>query len=379
MSINLFREFIKLESASGILLFGAMILALIFANSPFYSAYDTLFNSTFLIELSNWHFRSSLNVCINDGFMTIFFLLVSLEIKRELIQGELNTRKKALLPLFAALGGMILPAFIYVLINLHQPYYLRGWAIPTATDIAFSLAILTFLGSRVPPSLKAFLTALAIIDDLGAIIIIAIFYSAHIALIYLLFATIAFMILILLNYCDSEKFFPYGIAGFLLWFFLLKSGVHATVAGVLLGLTIPKKLLPKLEHQLHPWVAYAILPLFAFANAGLSLKTIHLSTLTNTLSFGVFCGLFFGKQLGVFSASCLAIKTKMAALPRQVNWKQFYGACVICGIGFTMSLFIGNLAFTETHSLYSDLVKLGVITGSLLSGLTGYLILRYWV
>jgi NhaA family Na+:H+ antiporter len=377
MPLHLFREFIKLESASGILLFGAMILALILANSPLYPAYDSLFNSSFIFELSHWHFRSSLNVCINDGLMTIFFLLVSLEIKRELIQGELNSRKKALLPLFAALGGMILPAIIYIVINLHHPYYLRGWAIPTATDIAFSLAILNFLGSRVPPSLKAFLTALAIIDDLGAIIIIATLYSSHIAFIYLLFAAIALMILLLLNYCEIQKFFPYAIAGFLLWFFLLKSGVHATIAGVLLGFTIPKNLLPKLEHHLHPWVAYAILPLFALANAGLSLTNIHLSTLSNTLSLGVFCGLFFGKQFGVFASSWLAIKTKIASLPRYVNWKQFYGACIICGIGFTMSLFIGNLAFTETHSFYSDLVKLGVITGSLLSGLIGYLILRY--
>jgi NhaA family Na+:H+ antiporter len=314
--------------------------------------------------------------------MTIFFFLVSLEIKRELIQGELNTRAKALFPTFAAIGGMLIPALFYLSINYHYPTLTSGWAIPMATDIAFSLGVLSLLGQKIPASLKFFLMALAIIDDLGAIIVIAIFYTQQIGCLYLLAALLALIGLIALNYCQIERFFPYALLGLGLWLLILNSGIHATIAGVLFGFSIPittrknpVSLLHRLIHQLHPWIAYGILPLFAFANAGLSFSGIHLQTLLHPLPLGIMVGLFFGKQLGIFAASWLAVKTKLAKLPYQVNWWHIYGTALICGIGFTMSLFIATLAFTDNE--LSSLVRLGVLAGSTLSGIAGYSILFF--
>jgi NhaA family Na+:H+ antiporter len=316
--------------------------------------------------------------------MPFFFLLVSLEVKRELIEGELNSRAKASLPLIAAIGGMVVPAAIYLAININQAIGIRGWAIPTATDIAFSLAILTLLRSSLPPTLKTFLTALAIIDDLGAIIIIAIFYTAQIQVVYFSLAILSLLLIFLLNRSGFINLGAYFLVGILLWFFIYKSGIHATIAGVLLGLFIPLKNsnrnyspLKKLEHTLQPWVSYIILPLFAFANTGISLSEIKFATLFHPVTLGVFLGLFIGKQFGIFLACWTAVKLKIAQLPRAINWWHLYGVSVICGIGFTMSLFIGDLSFPDYQVNYHDYVKLGVLSGSILSGITGYLILRF--
>lgn len=383
MPLNFFRNFIQLESASSIILFIAALCALIFANTPLHLFYHYLLTTPLSAGFNGFQTKFSLEHFINDGLMTIFFLLVSLEIKRELINGELNSHTKALLPIIAAVGGMLVPALIFVAINLYHHTDLGGWAIPTATDIAFSLGVLTLLGKRIPASLKIFLTALAIIDDLGAIIIIAIFYTDQIAFNYLFFAAVCLIALMFLNRLNINRFWPYGIIGIILWFCITKSGVHATIAGVLIGLIIPmqpskdpkKSLLNKLEHKLHPWVAYGVLPLFAFANAGLSFTDIKLATVFNPLVFGIAAGLFLGKQIGVFGATWLAIKLKLARMPSMVNWSHLYGAAIICGMGFTMSLFIGILAYPD-GSANTSLVRFGVILGSLLSGLVGYLVLR---
>jgi NhaA family Na+:H+ antiporter len=378
MRIRFLHNFINLEVSAGIALGFATIFALLLANSPLHSNYQSLLN--FNIALGTIHF-SFLHL-INDGLMTIFFFLVSLEIKRELIQGELNTRAKALFPTFAAIGGMLIPALFYLSINHGYPMLTSGWAIPMATDIAFSLGVLSLLGQKIPASLKFFLMALAIIDDLGAIIVIAIFYTQQIGCLYLLAALLALIGLITLNYYQIERFFPYALLGLGLWLLILNSGIHATIAGVLFGFSIPittrtnpVSLLHRLIHQLHPWIAYGILPLFAFANAGLSFSGIHLQTLLHPLPLGIIVGLFFGKQLGIFAASWLAVKTKLAKLPYQVNWWHIYGTALICGIGFTMSLFIATLAFTDNE--LSSLVRLGVLAGSTLSGIAGYSILFF--
>ncbi len=378
MRIKFLHKFIQLETSGGISLGIATLLALILANSSWQTYYQTFLNFNISIG-PNIHF--SFLHFINDGLMTIFFFLVSLEIKRELVQGELNTLTKALLPTLAALGGMIVPALFYLLINHSYPQLISGWAIPMATDIAFSLGVLSLLGKRIPVALKIFLMALAIIDDLGAIIVIATFYTQQIGWLYLFLALLTFLGLILLNYYKIQRFLPYCLLGIALWLFILGSGIHATIAGVLFGFTIPlsssnhnfNSLLHHLIHQLHPWIAYGILPLFAFANAGLSFSNISLATLLHPLPLGIIVGLFLGKQLGIFGASWLAVKTKLAKLPYQVNWWHIYGTALICGIGFTMSLFIANLAFGESE--LSSLVRLGVFIGSILSGVAGYSIL----
>lgn len=383
MKFNFFRKFIQLESASSIILFITALCALVFANTPLHTFYNYLLTTLFSLGFNGFQIKFSLEHVINDGLMTIFFLLVSLEIKRELINGELNTRNKALLPVIAAVGGILVPALIFVAINLHHHNDLDGWAIPTATDIAFSLGVLSLLGKQIPASLKIFLTALAIIDDLGAIIIIAIFYTDQIAFNYLFFAAVCLIALMFFNRLNIHRFWPYGIFGIILWFCIAKSGVHSTIAGVLVGLIIPmhtpndsiEPLLNKLEHKLLPWVAYGILPIFAFANAGLSFTDIKISTVFNPLVFGIAAGLFFGKQIGVFGTTWLAIKLKLARLPSTINWPHLYGVAIICGMGFTMSLFIGTLAYSDNNT-DTSLVRLGVILGSLLSGLLGYLVLR---
>ncbi len=318
---------------------------------------------------------------INDALMAVFFFFVTLEIKREFLQGELSNRKQALLPIIAAIGGMLVPALIYVYINFQTGDTLNGWAIPSATDIAFSLGVLSLLGSRVPISLKVFLTALAIIDDLGAIVIIAFFYSGDLSIKYLSLLLITFIALIILNKFNIKKFIPYLLLGLILWFFTHESGIHATISGVLLATVIPHRkkekdfsLLTKIEHNISPYVAFGIMPLFALANAGVSLSGINFDSLLLPVPLGILLGLFIGKQIGVFLFSIISIKLKIAQMPNNANWLTFYGVGVLAGIGFTMSLFIGNLAFVENVQYISG-VKIGVLSGSLLSTVFGYVLL----
>ncbi len=378
-----FKWFFKLEAASGLVLLFAAIIALFISNSQFSEIYSDILNSYLHIGFKNFGIKLSVLHWINDVLMAIFFFLVSLEIKREFIQGELSNPKQAMLPIVGAIGGMLVPALIYIAINFSDPVTLNGWAIPSATDIAFSLGVLSLLGKRVPISLKVFLTALAIIDDLGAIIIIAFFYSGNIEFVYLLLMLASVIILLLLNRFNIRNFLPYLIVGIFLWEFTHQSGIHATIAGVLLALTIPHKnnkkthtnsLLLKLEHAISPYVAFGIMPIFAFANAGVSLDGVTLSSLLTPVPLGILCGLFIGKQLGVFVFSYLSIKLKLAVMPNNANWYALYGVGVLTGIGFTMSLFVGNLAFVEAPQ-HIDGVKIGVLLGSLLSTIFGYILI----
>ena len=376
-----FKWFFKLEAASGLVLLFAAIIALVISNSNLSDLYFSTLNKYLFIGINNFGLKLSVIHWINDALMAIFFFFVTLEIKREFLQGELSNIKQALLPIIAAVGGMVVPALVYVYINLGDPETLNGWAIPSATDIAFSLGVLSLLGKRVPLSLKVFLTALAIIDDLGAILIIAIFYSGDLSIKYLSLMLIAFIILLILNKFNIKKFFPYLIVGIILWDFTHNSGIHATIAGVLMAMTIPHRkkekdfsLLINVEHSISPYVAFGIMPLFAFANAGVSLEGLSLSILLDKVPLGIVLGLFFGKQFGVFIFSYISIKLKIAQMPNNSNWYNFYGVGVLTGIGFTMSLFVGNLAFVENIQ-YMDGVKIGVLTGSLLSTLFGYFLI----
>ena len=373
-----FKWFFKLEAASGLVLLISAIIALIISNSSLSLLYFQTLDKYIFIGLNNIGIKLSVLHWINDVLMAIFFFFVTLEIKREFIQGELSNVKQAILPIIAAIGGMLVPALIYIYINFGNTETLRGWAIPSATDIAFSLGVLSLLGSRVPISLKVFLTALAIIDDLGAIVIIAFFYSSDLSVFNLTMMLLTFIALLSLNKFDVKKFLPYLITGILLWHFTHESGVHATIAGVLLACTIPHRkkekdfsLLIKLEHSISPYVAFGIMPLFAFANAGVSLDGVSFSSLLFPVPFGILLGLFLGKQLGVFLFSYVSIKLGFAEMPSNSTWAKLYGVGVLTGIGFTMSLFVGNLAFIE-NTQYIDGVKLGVLSGSLLSTLTGY-------
>ena len=376
-----FKWFFKLEAASGLVLLFAAIVALIISNSDLSELYFSTLNKYLFIGINNFGLKLSVIHWINDALMAIFFFFVTLEIKREFLQGELSNVKQALLPIIAAVGGMLVPALFYVVINLGDSETLYGWAIPSATDIAFSLGVLSLLGKRVPLSLKVFLTALAIIDDLGAIVIIAIFYSGDLSIKYLILMLAAFIILLLINKFNIKKFLPYLVIGLFLWDFTHNSGIHATIAGVLLAMTIPHRkkekdfsLLVKIEHAISPYVAFGIMPLFAFANAGVSLEGLTFGSLLNKVPLGILLGLFVGKQLGVFIFSYVAIKTKIAQMPNNTSWYNFYGVGVLTGIGFTMSLFVGNLAFAENMQ-YMDGVKIGVLTGSLLSTLFGYFLI----
>ena len=376
-----FRWFFKLEAASGLVLLFAAIIALIISNSNLSELYFSTLNKYLFIGINNFGLKLSVIHWINDALMAIFFFFVTLEIKREFLQGELSNIKQALLPIIAAVGGMLVPALFYVFINLGDSETLNGWAIPSATDIAFSLGVLSLLGKRVPLSLKVFLTALAIIDDLGAILIIAIFYSGDLSIKYLSLMLLAFIILLIINKFNIKKFLPYLIVGIFLWDFTHNSGIHATIAGVLLAMTIPHRkkekdfsLLIKIEHAISPYVAFGIMPLFAFANAGVSLEGLTFGSLLNKVPLGIVLGLFVGKQLGVFLFSYISIKTKIAQMPNDTSWYNFYGVGVLTGIGFTMSLFVGNLAFAENLQ-YMDGVKIGVLTGSLLSTLFGYFLI----
>jgi NhaA family Na+:H+ antiporter len=376
-----FKWFFKLEAASGLVLLFAAIIALFISNSNLADLYFSTLNKYLFIGINNFGLKLSVIHWINDALMAIFFFFVTLEIKREFLQGELSNIKQALLPIIAAVGGMLVPALFYVFINFGDSETLKGWAIPSATDIAFSLGVLSLLGKRVPLSLKVFLTALAIIDDLGAIVIIALFYSGDLSIKYLLLMLVAFIILLLINKFKIKKFLPYLIVGLFLWDFTHNSGVHATIAGVLLAMTIPHRkkekdfsLLIKIEHAISPYVAFGIMPLFAFANAGVSLEGLTFASLLNKVPLGILLGLFVGKQLGVFVFSYISIKTKIAQMPNDTSWYNFYGVGVLTGIGFTMSLFVGNLAFAENVQ-YMDGVKIGVLTGSLLSTLFGYFLI----
>ena len=376
-----FRWFFKLEAASGLVLLFSAIIALFISNSELADLYFATLNKYLFIGINNFGLKLSVLHWINDALMAIFFFFVTLEIKREFLQGELSNIKQALLPIIAAVGGMLVPALFYVFINLGDSETLNGWAIPSATDIAFSLGVLSLLGKRVPVSLKVFLTALAIIDDLGAIIIIAFFYSSQIELNYLILMLISLIALLILNKFKIKNFIPYLIVGLFLWEFTHQSGIHATISGVILALTIPhnkispnKSLLLKLEHGISPYVAFGIMPLFAFANAGVSLEGISFASLLNPVPLGIVCGLFFGKQIGVFLFSYISVKLNFAQKPTDSSWTALYGVSVLTGIGFTMSLFVGNLAFIE-DTTHIDGVKIGVLTGSLLSTVFGYVLL----
>ena len=376
-----FKWFFKLESASGLVLLIGAVVALILSNSNLSGYYFGVLETHILIGTQNFGLDLSILHWINEVLMCAFFFIVTLEIKREFVHGELSKPKQASLPIIAAIGGMAVPAIIYVIINFETGNTLRGWAIPSATDIAFSIGVLSLLGKRVPLSLKIFLMALAIIDDLGAIIIIAFFYSTELQYMYLILMIGSFLALLIINKFGVKKFAPYLLAGLFLWYFTHESGIHSTISGVVLALTIPHRvkekdfsLLLKLEHILSPYVAFGIMPLFALANAGVSLEGVSTKTLMAPVPLGILCGLFFGKQLGVFLFSYLSIKLKFAEMPSNSNWIKLYGVGILTGIGFTMSLFVGNLAFIE-DTQHMDGVKIGVLCGSLLSAFVGYFLL----
>lgn len=378
-------EFIQKESSSGILLIFTTILALVLSNTFMSPLYESFLHIPVEIRIGSLHLDKSLYHWVNDGLMAIFFLLIGLEVKREILEGHLSSLGQITLPGFAALGGMVVPAGIYLIFNHNNPIALNGWAIPTATDIAFALGILSLLGKRVPISLKIFLMALAIIDDLGAIVIIAIFYTTNLSLLSIAVAFISLIILIVLNFLGVTKKAAYFIVGIILWISVLKSGVHATLAGVALAFTIPLNAknennqlvspLKEIEHNLHFWVAFFILPLFAFVNAGVNFTKISLNQMSDSVPLGIMFGLFIGKQLGVFGFSWIVIKLRLAKLPGGSNWMQFYGVSVLTGIGFTMSLFIVSLAFKDNNIFqYTD--KLAILVGSFASGIIGYFVLK---
>lgn len=372
------RDFLKMEATAGLFLVAAAILAMVFANAGLGGVYADFLNTPVKVQIGTLLIAKPLLLWINDGLMAVFFLLVGLEIKREVLVGELSRRDQVMLPAVAALGGMVAPAAIYLLFNAGDPVARLGWAIPAATDIAFALGVLALLGSRVPLALKVFLTALAIIDDLGAIVIIALFYTADLSILSLGFGALFLVGLVALNLLGVTRMSLYWILGIALWVCVLKSGVHATLAGVALAFCIPLKAKEKsplhdLEHSLHPWVAYGILPLFAFANAGVFLGGITLDDVLSPIPMGIALGLFIGKQVGVIGFSWVAIRAGLCQLPQSVAWSHFYGAALLAGIGFTMSLFIGTLAFPAEG--YGAPVRIGVLGGSLISGLAGYLLL----
>ena len=382
MPIEILRKFFRLKSAAGILLLLAAIAAIVVENSFLSDSYSKLLHSSISFKISNFAIDKDLHHWINDGLMAIFFLLVGLEIKREFIQGHLSTRQQFSLPAVAAIGGITVPAIIYISLNFGNDVTTNGWAIPTATDIAFALGVVTLLGDRVPISLKVTLVAIAIIDDLMAIIIIATFYTSDVSIYYLLLAAVATSVLFLLNKKQINKLSPYVILGIVLWMFVLKSGIHASLAGVLLAQFIPLNSkdssshspLQNLEHSIAPWVNFSILPIFAFANAGVSFSGMKLNLLWDPVTLGIILGLFFGKQIGVMLFTYVGSLLKVCKLPSDISWAQYYGLSLVTGIGFTMSLFIGSLAFTDPE--YQTSVRLGVLIASLLAGILGYLTLR---
>jgi len=374
-------EFLQLESAGGIVLLGAAILALIVSNTPVAPFYKIFLTMPVEIRIGALEIAKPMLLWINDGLMAVFFLLVGLEIKRELLEGELASFSQALLPAIGAIGGMIVPAAIYASLNSGSGDAIHGWAIPSATDIAFALGVLSLLGNRVPVSLKVFLLAVAIFDDLGAIVIIALFYSSELSLISLVLSAIVLAAMFAINRAGITRIAPYALLGIVLWVCVLKSGVHATLSGVAIALAIPIRArdgsspLRDLEHMLHPWVAFLVTPLFGFANAGVSLTGIRFASLFENIAFGIAAGLFIGKQIGVLLSVFLCVKLRLARLPEGTGWLAIYGASLLAGIGFTMSLFIGTLAWDHTY--YSAPLRIGVLGGSLLSGIAGYIVLRF--
>ena len=375
------QEFIRLETSGGVVLMIAAIFAMIIANTPLSATYDLILGTYIKVGIGNFEIAKPAILWINDGLMAIFFFLVGLEIKREVLAGELSSFDKAILPIMAAIGGMAVPGIIFAIVNWGTPENLNGWAIPTATDIAFALGILALIGSRAPIALKIFLLAIAIIDDLGAIVIIAIFYTSELSINALSISMIGFAAAVALNRLGIQRTAPYLLVGIIMWVFVLKSGVHATLAGVLIAFTIPLKaktedeaLLYKMEHGLHPWVAFLILPVFAFANAGVNFTGIGIDDLLQPLTLGIAVGLFLGKQIGIFLATWIGVKSGIARLPENVSWKHVYGVACLTGVGFTMSLFIGSLAFTTADAM--NAVRLGVVLGSVLSGIIGYVLLK---
>ena len=379
------------EAAAGLLLVAAALAALIVSNSPLEWLYERLLDTPVGVRAGPLALEKPLLLWINDGLMAVFFFLIGLEIKRELLVGELSTFGQAALPAVAALGGMVVPALIYIALNADDPIALRGWAVPSATDIAFAVGVLALLGPRIPPSLKVFLLALAILDDLGAILIIAVFYTVDLHWVSLLLAGLGAAVLLTLNRRGVTRLAPYLLTGVFIWVCVLKSGVHATLAGVVAAIAIPMSspstakstaksagdptLLEQLEESLHPWVAFAILPLFAFANAGVSLQGLSLAKLLEPVPLGIALGLLVGKPLGIFGATWLAVVSRLAPRPEGASWVQLLGVGMLGGIGFTMSLFIGMLAFTEPA--HAAQLRLGVLSGSLLSALAGFLVLRF--
>ncbi len=379
------QRFLALESASGMLLVIAAVLAMLVVNSPLKGWYELLLNTPVAIQIGALKIAKPLLLWVNDGLMALFFLTVGLEIKREVIEGELSDLSKAALPVIAAIGGMAAPALVYTLINYDHPQAMRGWAVPTATDIAFALGVLSLLGKRVPISLKMFLLTLAIVDDLGAIVIIAIFYTTELSTLSLSVAAGALVVLFILNRRGVLSLTPYLLVGLVMWIAVLKSGVHATLAGVLLAFFIPLRtpegsddtLAERLEHDLHGSVVYVILPLFAFMNTGVSLAGLSISSILEPIPLGIAAGLFIGKQLGIFGACWLAIKLKLAQLPTGVGFGELYGVAILGGIGFTMSLFISSLAFQPEGETLVTNDRLGILVGSILSAIVGYFLLKW--
>ncbi len=380
--LNRLRAFFHLESASGILLILAAILALIAANTSFKIYYNQLLSLDVVVAIGTFSIAKPLLLWINDGLMALFFLMVGLELKREVLVGELNQLSKIALPAIAAVGGMLVPALIYVWINRHDPYAIQGWAIPTATDIAFALGILSLLGSRIPVSLKIFLVSLAIFDDIGAIIIIALFYTDNLSITAIVSAAIGLSILFFMNRQGVVNRSAYMFVGLMVWVSLLKSGVHATLAGVAIAMMIPfqgsdaegnvKTPMRDLEKDLHGFVNFFVLPVFAFANAGLALSGLTVNDAFAPVPLGILLGLFLGKQIGVMLFTWMAVKLRIGKLPNDVSWSQIYGVAIICGVGFTMSLFIGSLAFEQTLENQSMNERLGILLGSVFSAVVGY-------
>ncbi|WP_445680921.1 Na+/H+ antiporter NhaA [Radicibacter daui] len=383
-SVNAFQEFLQLEAAGGIVLMIATVIALICSNSPLADQYHHLLELPIAVSVAGEGISGPVHFWINDALMAIFFFVVGMEIKRELLTGDLSSWKKASLPVIAALGGMLVPALIYISVDSGDPEALRGWAIPSATDIAFAVGVLSLLGSRIPPALKAFLLALAVIDDFGAIVIIAVFFSHGLSAFALLLALLGIIVLLVLNRQGVRSPVPYMLVGLFVWLCVLKSGVHATVAGVAVAACIPAtpgegeedSLMDRMIHALHPWSAFLIMPVFAFANAGLSFGDMSVDDLKHGVALGVALGLFVGKQIGVLGACWIFIKLGVCHMPAGARWPAMHGVAVLCGIGFTMSLFVANLAFPTAPHLV-DASRLGVMVGSVASALLGYFLLRF--
>lgn len=382
--IKYLESFISLEAWAGLILMAVTVITLVIANSTLAPRYTSLLNIPFSVTIGSVGIAKPLLLWINDGLMALFFFVVGLELKREILEGHLSTLARASLPAIAALGGMVGPAAIYLVLNRGDDAAMRGWAIPAATDIAFALGVLALLGNRVPPALKAFLLSIAIFDDLGAIVIIALFYTSKLSMSSLLLAAALLIVLVVMNRLGVRRTAPHFLIGIALWVAVLKSGIHATLAGVTLAMFIPleggpegeESPLKKLEHGLHPWVAFGVLPIFAFANAGVPLTDLRLGDALHPVPLGIMLGLFLGKQIGIFASCWLAAKLGIASRPVGVGWLQLYGAAILCGIGFTMSLFIAALAFEGEVTNFQGLERLGILLGSLASGIIGYVVLR---